>query len=78
MLPAKIGEGVLGSSSGGENPAGASAAAASASAETLMSREEEARLRGLALRKERVGDCFQETAVAVDLGVVRDGVKRVA
>lgn len=71
---------MVGSSSGGENPAGAStgAAWASASAETLSEREEEAGLRGLELRKERVGDCFHGTVMAVDLGVERDGVKRVA
>ena len=80
MLPAKIGEGVLGSSSGGENPAGASvAAAASASAETLTIREDAAGLmRGLELMKERVEDCFHGIVTAVDLGVESDGVKRVA
>lgn len=78
MLPAKIGDGVLGSSSGGVNPAGASTAA-SASAETLREREEEAVLRwGLEVRKERVGDCFHGMEMAEDLGVERDGVKRVA
>lgn len=78
MLPAKIGDGVLGSSSGGENPAGASTEV-SASAETLKEREEEAALRwGLEVRKERVEDCFHGMEMPVDLGVERDGVKRVA
>lgn len=80
MLPAKIGEGVLGSSSGGENPAGASVAVAavSASAETLSDREEEVGLVKGLVRKESVGDCFHGMEMAVDLGVEREGVKRVA
>lgn len=83
MLPPKIGEGVLGSSSGGVNPTGASSLAGAASvfvssaAKTLTERDGAwESLRGLGVAKEVVEmDCFHE-AVALSTETPVLGTKR--
>lgn len=85
MLPAKIGEGVLGSNSGGVNPTGAALAGASAGASAaspaaaLIVRWETQNLSCLGLVKERVEDCFHGTVTrSPDFEAERGGVKREA
>lgn len=58
MLPAKIGDGVLGSSSGGVNPTGASLVGISPAAVALMVVKRAVGLVGLMVAKEVSCDCF--------------------
>lgn len=84
MLPPKIGDGVLGSSSGGVNPTGASSLAGasafpSAAAALMVVLGEN--LGSLGFRKDRddEADCFYARAArSPDLEPMRVGVKREA
>lgn len=74
MLPAKIGDGVLGSSSGGVKPTGASLVGTSSAAAALMVVKRAVDLGGLTVVKEVIGeDCFHG-----EDGLEIDGVKREA
>lgn len=84
MLPAKIGEGVFGSNSGGVKPTGASSlvgasAAFPSAAAALIVRCATDNLSGLGLIKDKVGDCFHGTVTrSPDFEAERLGVKREA
>lgn len=84
MLPPKIGEGVVGSSSGGVKPTGASSFVSasvfsSTEAATLTVRCATENLSGLGVVKGMVGDCFHGTVTrSPDFEAERGGVKREA
>ena len=73
MLPAKIGDGVLGSSSGGVNPAGASFGGAGVGASAAVALMVKGRWGSLRVVVVVVVSCLR-----VVMGLERGGVKRVA